>query len=47
MVFLMAVLFTAVSFGVWPAIYASVLSFAAYNFFFIEPIYTFTRCRTI
>ncbi len=42
MVFLMAVLFTAVSFGVWPAIYASVLSFAAYNFFFIEPIYTFT-----
>jgi two-component system, OmpR family, sensor histidine kinase KdpD len=42
MVFLMAVLFTAVSFGVWPAIYASVLSFAAYNFFFIDPIYTFT-----
>jgi two-component system sensor histidine kinase KdpD len=42
MVFLMAVLFTAVSFGVWPAIYASVLSFAAYNFFFIEPVYTFT-----
>jgi two-component system sensor histidine kinase KdpD len=42
MVFLMAVLFTAVSFGVWPAIYASVISFAAYNFFFIEPIYTFT-----
>ena len=41
MVFLMAVLFSAVSFGIWPAIYASVLSFLAYNFFFIEPLYTF------
>lgn len=41
-VFLLAVLLTAVSFGVWPAIYASVLSFLVYNFFFIEPIYTFT-----
>ena len=41
-VFLMAVLLTAVSFGVWPAIFASVLSFLVYNFFFIEPIYTFT-----
>ena len=40
--FCMAVLLTAVSFGIWPAIYASVLSFLAYNFFFIEPIYTFT-----
>ena len=30
------------SFGIWPAIYASVLSFLVYNFFFIEPIYTFT-----
>jgi two-component system sensor histidine kinase KdpD len=41
MVFLMAVLFSAVSFGMWPAIYASVLSFLADNFFFIEPLYTF------
>jgi two-component system, OmpR family, sensor histidine kinase KdpD len=41
-VFLLAVLLTAVSFGIWPAIYASGLSFLAYNFFFIEPIYTFT-----
>ena len=41
-VFLLAVLLTAVSFGIWPAIYASGLSFMAYNFFFIEPIYTFT-----
>ena len=42
MVFLLAVLLTGVSFGIWPAIYASVLSFLVYNFFFIEPIYTFT-----
>jgi two-component system sensor histidine kinase KdpD len=42
MVFLLAVLFTAVSFGFWPAIYASILSFLVYNFFFIEPIYTLT-----
>src|SRR5215213_398407 len=41
MIFLMAVLFSAVSFGIWPAIYASVLSFLAYNFFFIEPLFTF------
>jgi two-component system, OmpR family, sensor histidine kinase KdpD len=45
MVFLMAVLFTAIIFGVWPAIYASFLSFLAYNFFFIEPIYTFTVAK--
>ena len=42
MVFLLAVLVTAVSFGIWPAIYASLLSFLAYNFFFIAPLYTFT-----
>jgi two-component system, OmpR family, sensor histidine kinase KdpD len=42
LIFLMAVLFSAVTFGIWPAIYASILSFLAYNFFFIEPIYTFT-----
>jgi len=34
-VFLMAVLLTAIRFGIWPAIYASVLSFLVYNFFFI------------
>ena len=41
-VFLLAVLVTAMSFGIWPAIYASILSFLVYNFFFIPPIYTFT-----
>jgi len=42
MVFLTAVLVTAVSFGMAPAIYASLLSFLAYNFFFIPPLYNFT-----
>jgi two-component system sensor histidine kinase KdpD len=45
LVFLVAVLFSAVTFGIWPAVYASVLSFLAYNFFFIEPIYTFTVAK--
>jgi two-component system sensor histidine kinase KdpD len=42
MVFLLAVLVIAMRFGIWPAIYASVLSFLTYNFFFIAPIHTFT-----
>lgn len=42
MIFLVAVLLPAVTFGFWPAIYASLLSFLAYNFFFIEPLYNFT-----
>jgi two-component system, OmpR family, sensor histidine kinase KdpD len=42
MVFLLAVLICAERFGLWSAIAASVLSFLAYNFFFIPPIYTFT-----
>ncbi len=42
MIFLLAVLLSAVVFGIWPAVYASVLSFLAYNFFFIAPLYTFT-----
>jgi two-component system sensor histidine kinase KdpD len=42
MIFLAAVLFCAVRFGSRAAVIASILSFLAYNFFFIEPIYTFT-----
>jgi two-component system sensor histidine kinase KdpD len=42
MIFLAAVLLSAVTYGVWAAILASALSFLAYNFFFIAPIYTFT-----
>lgn len=42
MVFILAILFAAVAHGFWPAVFASVLSFLAYNFFFIDPLYTFT-----
>jgi two-component system sensor histidine kinase KdpD len=45
MVFLLAVLFSAVNFGFWPAAAASLLSFLSYNFFFIDPLYTFTIAR--
>ena len=42
MVFLLAVLGCSVTYGLWSAVAASFLSFLAYNFFFIQPIYTFT-----
>lgn len=42
LIFLTAVLFCAVIFGTWSAVIAAVLSFLAYNFFFIEPVHTFT-----
>ena len=42
MIFLTAVLFCAVRFGLRSAILASFLSFLAYDFFFIEPLYKFT-----
>src|SRR4051795_3969815 len=41
-IFLLAVIFSALFFGMWPAIFASVLSFFCYDFFFIEPLHTFT-----
>jgi two-component system, OmpR family, sensor histidine kinase KdpD len=44
-IFLAAVLFCAVRLGSRAAILASFLSFLAYNFFFIEPIYTFTVAK--
>ena len=42
LVFLTAVLIAAVRFGLWPSLYACLLSVLAYNFFFLPPIYTFT-----
>jgi len=42
MLFLAAVLFSGMLCGTRAAVIASFLSFAAYNFLFIEPIYTFT-----
>ncbi|MFN0217630.1 MAG: DUF4118 domain-containing protein [Hyphomicrobium sp.] len=42
MVFLFAVLVCALRFGLFSAVAAALLSFVAYNFFFIEPRYTLT-----
>src|SRR5712671_2651949 len=42
LVFLMAVLTSAIVWGLWPSLLAGLLSVLAYNFFFIPPLYTFT-----
>lgn len=42
LVFLTGVLVSAVTGGLWPALYVSVISVLAYNFFFLPPLYTFT-----
>jgi two-component system sensor histidine kinase KdpD len=42
MIFLLAVLVSALRFGIWSGVTAAVLSFFAYNFFFIAPRYSFT-----
>ncbi|MBS9721958.1 sensor histidine kinase KdpD [Tianweitania sp. BSSL-BM11] len=40
LVFLMAVLTSAVTAGLWPALFASVVGALAFNFFFLLPLYT-------
>ena len=45
MVFLTAVLFTAVASGLGPSIFAAVASVLVYDFFFVDPILTFTVTR--
>jgi two-component system sensor histidine kinase KdpD len=45
MVFLSAVVLCALGFGRVSAFAAAVLSFLAYNFFFIEPVYSFTVAK--
>jgi len=42
LVFLTAVLASAIAYGLWPALVASLASVLAYNFFFLPPLYTFT-----
>ncbi|MGE3333881.1 MAG: DUF4118 domain-containing protein [Rhodospirillaceae bacterium] len=42
LVFLSAVLASAVTYGLWPSVFAAVVSALAYNFFFLPPLYTFT-----
>jgi two-component system, OmpR family, sensor histidine kinase KdpD len=41
LVFLTAVLASAVSYGLWPSLFASLACVLAYDFFFVPPIYTF------
>src|SRR5690606_15110356 len=40
LVFLMAVLMSAVTAGLWPALFTSVVGALAFNFFFLQPLYT-------
>ncbi len=42
LVFLTAVLACAAAWGLWPSLYASLVSVLAYNFFFLPPLYTLT-----
>jgi two-component system, OmpR family, sensor histidine kinase KdpD len=42
MVFLAAVLFSAVAWGLLPSVFAAVLSVAIYDFFFVPPLHTLT-----
>ena len=42
LVFLTAIVGIAVRFGLWPSLFASVIASLGYNFFFMEPRYTFT-----
>jgi K+-sensing histidine kinase KdpD len=42
LVFLTAVLVSAILYGLWPALLGCLVSVLAYNFFFLPPLYTFT-----
>jgi two-component system sensor histidine kinase KdpD len=42
LVFLTAIIGTAVRFGLWPSIAASVMASLCYNFFFMPPVFTLT-----
>ncbi len=42
LVLLVAVLASAVVYGLWPSLFACLLLALAYNFFFLPPLYTFT-----
>ncbi len=42
LVFLTAIVAVAVRFGLWPSLAASVVASLCYNFFFMEPLYTFS-----
>ena len=42
LVFLMAALASAIIYGLWPSLFACLVSTLAFNFFFLPPLYTFT-----
>jgi len=42
LVFLTAVLTCAITYGLWPSLFACLVATLAYNFFFLPPLYTFT-----
>lgn len=42
LLYLLPVIVTSMRFGRWPGIYAGAAAGLAYNFFFLQPIYTFT-----
>jgi two-component system sensor histidine kinase KdpD len=42
LVFLTAILASAIVYGLWPSLFACVVAALAYNFFFLPPYYTFT-----
>jgi two-component system sensor histidine kinase KdpD len=42
LVFLTAIITSAIAYGLWPALFACLASLLAYNFFFLPPLYTFT-----
>jgi len=42
LVFLTAVVGVAVRYGLWPSLFASIVSSLCYNFFFLPPLYEFT-----
>ncbi len=46
LVFLTAVLASAITYGLMPALYASIISMLAFNFFFLPPLYTFSIAET-
>jgi two-component system sensor histidine kinase KdpD len=41
MIYLVGMMLTSMRFGAWPSVPASLLGVAAFNFFFMEPYYTF------
>jgi K+-sensing histidine kinase KdpD len=45
-VFLLAVLISAATYGLWPALFASLISIVLYDFFFLNPIYSLSISST-